>query len=387
MTEPPGRFAFALASCQYPGGLLDRGTRVGTPRQNDGGPVPRPNDTGLAYRSIARLDRRQREHGARLVLLCGDSVYADDTAGLFDPASLDESLHNVYGALRAALGRLRLGRAALEAMLDDHEIRDNWEPERAGEPTAEQREQRRAGARAYIDQWRIVSKVPLRNYWVDKPLWFAFEQDGFRFFMADTRTARSHRAAATLDDACILGEPQWQELEQWIIDAPRDRPSFLLSPSIVLPRRLAVRDDALAAIRSDAWDGYPGSLRALLRRLLDVGNDKIVLLSGDEHLSCVSRIALARASAPRRPTVIHSIQSSALYAPYPFANSIPDDLAGSECFTVADVSDAELCGVDTWFPPPGDGFALVTVERDSRGWSMQVSFDRADGSHIGRYRL
>ncbi len=381
MTEPPGRFSFALASCQYPSGLLDRNT----PSADEPRPV---TDIGVAYRSIARLAERVKQFD--LVLLCGDQIYADETAGLFDPASLDESLLTAYTTLRRVVDYDDVAKYGKpEAMLDDHEIGDNWEPDTPNGPSAELRQKRHDGVNAYLGRWRIPSRERLAPPYKDGDrLWFSFEESGLHFFMADTRTARTHRSPATLTSASILGTAQWDALARWIMDAPRDRPSFLLSPSIVLPRRLATAGDPLCAIRSDAWDGYPASLHALLALLLDVGNDRIVLVSGDEHLSCVARVVLSRASAPRRQVVIHAIESSALYAPYPFANSIPEDLAGDDGFELDESADPARCDVTTWFPPAGDGFAVISVERDSRGWTLHVCFDRAgQGSAARCYRL
>ena len=75
---PDGPVSFVAASCQYPAGVLDA-----TPNRLGGGPV------GPADASMRRLAHAlDPGHGAdrpSLLLLNGDQVYIDSTAGLFDP--------------------------------------------------------------------------------------------------------------------------------------------------------------------------------------------------------------------------------------------------------------------------------------------------------------
>ena len=85
------------------------------------------------------------------------------------------------------------------------------------------------------------------------------------------------------------------------------------------------------ALRSDAWDGYPASLHRLLAGVYERGTNDVVFLSGNEHLSNVARIQISKLDDPG-VVLAHSVHSSALYAPYPFANAIEEDFAGTEEF-------------------------------------------------------
>jgi hypothetical protein len=136
-------------------------------------------------------------------------------------------------------------------------------------------------------------------------------------------------------------------------------------------------------LRSDAWDGYPASLQRLLAGVYNRGVGGMIFLSGDEHISNVVRIAIRRAGDDKI-VVAHSIHSSALYAPYPFANGTEDDFAGTETFCFLHGGTRYFCRVRTWYPAVGDGFAIVTVARERTGWLVTVGFDRADGNDGGR---
>ena len=110
----------------------------------------------------------------------------------------------------------------------------------------------------------------------------------------------------------------------------------------------------------------------------EIGN--AVFLSGDEHLSCVAQVSVARKEGGPK-IALRSIHSSALYAPYPFANAVPEDFARLEEFEFRHPMDATLsylCTVNTEYPQIGDGFALVSVETPASGaWRVEVLFDRA----------
>ena len=91
-TEPAAQpFTFALASCQYPAGLVD-----GTPQafghgdshgdgQGEGQTMPPGPADASMLRLAARLVDPNDHCRPSLLVLTGDQIYADATAGLFDP--------------------------------------------------------------------------------------------------------------------------------------------------------------------------------------------------------------------------------------------------------------------------------------------------------------
>ena len=69
-------------------------------------------------------------------------------------------------------------------------------------------------------------------------------------------------------------------------------------------------------------------MHALLAHIAENEIENVVFLSGDEHLSCVACASVYSESG--KGALIHSVHSSALYAPFPFANSVEADLAAAE---------------------------------------------------------
>ena len=436
----PQPFTFALASCQYPAGLVD-----GTPQDwlPGGSRLQGPADASM-LRLARRLDDPADPARPSLLVLAGDQVYADATAGLFDPRA-GSTPRTLGTTLREAEDWLRipyqnwyggvgpqsvLGRLPSRMMLDDHEIDDNWEPlPDNAPPAATQHNQvlREAGRQAYQRYQRNLPGAKLLAV-----LWHDYRHRDIRFFLADTRTERGARNAV-MDARVprIMGCRQAARLEAWLADEP-ERPAFFVSPSMLLPRRRGSMDDSRrrgsidgprrhpcpsdglprlrGALHSDGWCGYPGSLHALLALLWRLGRSNLVFLSGDEHLSSVIKATVTRVvgGQRQRPVTLHSVHSSALYAPYPFANAVPEEFAVTDDWDFADPDDLAPspalyhCQVEpccAW--APGDGFALLTLSPppppsplrpsspmaddsaslvgrcDPASWQLHVSFDRA----------
>ncbi|RZL97862.1 MAG: hypothetical protein EOP73_23740, partial [Variovorax sp.] len=365
-----------------------------TPAALDARPFGPP---GPADASMLRLGERLRRFGdpgrPSLLVLAGDQVYVDETAGLFDPRAGaapdaaadgvvdDDWLRVPYQNWLGSVGAQSvLGLVPSRMMLDDHEIDDNWAhlaPRVAPQDDALNEGLRRAGLAAY-GHWQRDRPQP-------HP-WHCYAQRGVRFFMADTRTERQGRKARfdPLDPSTgprIMGVAQEGALLAWLRQ-PRDRPAFVVSPSMLLPRRRASARSVRGALHSDAWDGYPRSLHALLAAIWRDGRSDLVFLSGDEHLSSVTRITLTDLARTRAVT-LHSIHSSGLYAPYPFANSVPEEFAAPDEWEFRDPDEPDthfVCRVEVLCWVPGDGFAVLELAEAAPGrWDLRVGFDRAGG--------
>jgi len=171
---------------------------------------------------------------------------------------------------------------------------------------------------------------------------------------------------------------QFQKLCKWLAAARfAASPKFVMTASALLPRRLTVGQQPASALASDAWEGYPLSLHSLLRFLCDNQIKGLVFLSGDEHVSSVTE---ARVTCLKTGAVctLHSIHSSGLFSPYPFANGSPDDFIANDGFEFKLPCGAGgireyRCEVETKFFP-GDGFALATAQSNSLGWFLDVEF-------------
>ena len=172
-----------------------------------------------------------------------------------------------------------------------------------------------------------------------------------------------------------MSATQFRALTRWMENPTvRMQPKFVLTSSIVLPRRLSSAEgtQGSGALHSDSWDGYPRSLHALLKHVCDKQVDRLVFLSGDEHVGCDATITVRR-RRDGRSARFRSVHCPALYAPYPFANSIPADFKFPDKFDFDDAEsgDSYRCTVEAEFHGASDGFAIVSARDDG---SLRVSF-------------
>lgn len=349
----PAGTSFILASCQYPAGFIDR---------------------KVAYRSYAEVaDRIGAGVGIqpKFALLVGDQVYVDPTAGLYDPAASDDRYRLPYEAwLQERSVREVLRRIPSFMLLDDHEIDDNWEPLASPNDIDTNAKLKKEGFAAFEKYQRGVD-----------PKLKTFDYEGFHFFLLDTRSERTHRKiGAGLANATLfktgVGETM-SDLETWLL---KNGPKFIASPSMFLPRhRRAIQRDAslspdnLSALRSDGWDGYPNSLRDVLGAIAAGKIKHVVLLSGDEHRGCIATALLTEMDGTPITTV-HSIHTAAMYAPYPFANGIDEDIVEQETFEFDYKAKRYHCIVDATRPAPGDGATFLHVRQDGADWKLDCEY-------------
>lgn len=367
---------FALASCQYPPGIFDR--------------IP-------AYESYCRLaDRLDESNDLSFLLLIGDQVYVDSTAGLFDIVRRDDKYRRPYQLLYSNRHVRRvLRRLPSFNMLDDHEIDNNWEPIPGD---SENRTLLKDGCREFLN-WQEKYDWIKPEYKVGDPLWYRFKYggaNGIPFFVLDSRTDREVRNASDYGGANIIRENQFKQLKDWLIQY-KNQLKFIVSPAIPFPRShpLTLNPSTPEVLRSDRWDGYPASHEALVSYLFDNEIRNVVFLSGDEHLSMVSEVTIKQSgsqtagdSKSTDALRLLSIHSSGLYAPFPFANSREEDFELNETYEIERNGSNFHVNVETkpeWIYP-GDGFAIVHVRKASEAWEIEVEFSRAgEGESPGPY--
>lgn len=368
-----GPLRIALGSCAYPPGIFNH------------------EPAADAWRRLnARFDRGET---AQLMMLTGDQIYVDATAGMFDPAQTHDRYARPHESwLRARPVREALRRVPAVTLLDDHEIDDNWQPVagRAGDPAFDDNERRRRDGVAHF--LRYQRPVARRADQRADDLSLQFERQGACVFVLDTRTQRSLRSS-TRPQAAMLDESlQWTALEAWLLDpAHRDRPKLILSPAAILPRhrraaraRLAFgRDDAgaHAALRSDGWDGYPATFYRLLALIAGHRIPRVVFLSGDEHLGLLveARLRGPGAGSQARGVRLLSIHTPGLNTPYRFANAQESDFILNERFRFRDGERTWGCALRTQ-TFAGAGFTWVTLERSSGDWRLDVEYDDGSGA-------
>jgi len=368
----------ALGSCQYAPGLLD---------------------TPPAYAAWRGLNERLQSGqvpALDLLVLAGDQVYTDATAGLFDPAQADDRYRRPY---EKWLGdpdvRALLQRVPLVTTLDDHELDDNWEPLAPGwSPERDKANwlRRRDGLAAFRQFQRLGTTVPADG--ALPPSWFPLQVRGVPMFLLDTRSERRHRAAGLAAPGNIMLPRQWQALQQWLVEAPATRPKVIVSPSLLLPRhrnavpaRLAFgardRGDA-ATLRSDSWDGYPVNLFGLLQQIADSEIRGVVLLSGDEHLGLFSRITVQ--AVGKAPVTIFSVHAPGLYTPYRFANAYPAEFVPDESFRFwSDRRQRYRCKVQTTLFAEAGFVHVSLLPQADAGWSLRC--ETATGRWLAEEKL
>jgi predicted alpha/beta hydrolase len=363
-------FAFAVGSCRYAATPLDR-------EQADA--------SFGRLRELLALAPPERL-SPQLLLLVGDQIYADATAGLFDASRdfdrYDARYREVWTAPNA---REVLRRLPTYMMLDDHEIRNNAE--------RDPRTQRSAAVAFESYQRCLAPHNPHHDPRSGKfAYWYAFEAGGCGFFVADTRTDRRRAPDASCMEDAIIGEVQQAELFGWLRaqqERQPDRPKFVVCPSVVLPLSRATGGSSAYALRSDGWDGFPRSLAGILDWIARHRIGQVVFVSGDLHcsLACEARLRHKDVDAV---TTVYSIVSSGLYAPYPFANSQPRDVQQrfkgtlGEWYGIAGNAalDALVIDYDTRMSVHDDSFAQLGVRSDPEregGLQLEVEFDSRAG--------
>jgi cholesterol oxidase len=350
-TESKKNFSFALGSCQYPAGIVDK-------------PVAEQSMRVLADVSPS-LD---------FVIFAGDQIYADATAGLVDPVRSDERYDLPYeSALRSEPMRTIMRTVPVHMMLDDHEIVDNWEPPHPGkiDATKGTKKVREQGLKAY---WNYQRLEPYPRD-INRAVSYDFAHGGALVYMLDTRSQREFRPVGQPDSAVLFSSKEMYKLKIWLL-VHKAALKFIVSPAIILPQHLGMLNinSIDQATRADAWEGYPAQLRKLFEYIVDNDIENTVFLSGDEHLSCVASAKLSKKGKSQKITSIHA---SGLYAPFPFANSRPEDFAGG--LQHIDLQSVQ-CSVATTFAPLDTAFAKITVvNANLPGQTVAVDFIGKDG--------
>ena len=371
--------SFVLGSCQYPAGLLDEQVAYRSYRKLARRLSPNPTEEAQTKNEIVPL----------FAILVGDQIYADASAGLFDPSIRNGRFRLPYQRwLRNECVRKVLRQIPSYMLPDDHEITDNWEPIIGNRQVGKQnRALRKAGMKGY--------KRFQRGFNSTLPMFFKAE--GFHFFMLDTRSMRKSRTVRRAQTARLFPPRADVKLVKWLHDqrnVNQDRPRFIVTPSVLLPRhRVASQwEFPESSLKSDGWDGYPRSLYMLLQLIAHEQYKNIIFLSGDEHFPCYARIILHKKGS-NSDVIVHSIHTAALYAPFPFANGMREGLIGMETidFDVIDesyvgesypehhgvnprLSRGYRCKVEAAYPTPGDGMTYLRIRKNGGRWRLTCEF-------------
>ncbi|MBE0615818.1 MAG: alpha/beta fold hydrolase [Burkholderiales bacterium] len=368
---------FAVGSCRYPAAMVDR------------------ERADASFGRLRDLIDAKGPDAPSLLLLAGDQIYADATAGLFDPKDRRSRFYDAYREVwTAPNAREVLRQLPTYMMLDDHEVCDDWHPQ---DECDEERERNKEWGLGAVKAYQLEHSpnnaaelceeagVPLPVGATGKaPAYFySFDAGGFGFFACDTRTGRKDRKQ-------IMSDEQFAALTCWLERKQGDsnygdRPKFVLSPSVVVPFLKATRGGDAYAARSDGWDGFPDSLCALFSFIAEKRIQNVVFLCGDPHLSMASKITFEGEGVSGLRALC--IVASPFYAPYPFANAKAEDFVDDGALPLEPAGSANM-RYERKLVAEGDSFTMVGVNPTERGWSVSASvYCGADAPTVMKFDL
>lgn len=329
------------------------------------------------------LDRLRRHCGfeapagtpvPRLCLLVGDQIYADAMGGVFDTEQpIEKFVERYYRAFSSPNYRTLARQLPIHMTIDDHEIQDNFSRDMIeGDPGMQDLAASGLEAALAFQGRDRVTEADRRK------LWYPMCRSDFRFFLLDTRSARLRGKVA---GTSIMMEPaQWDALEAWLADLDRERPKFIVSGSVMLPRSLetvwAYERDVETGhphrpeTRGDCWSAFPEEQARLLDAIARHRLNNVVFVSGDYHTSSFSTLTF-RHEDGRPELKAYSVVSPPAYAPFPFANDRADRIATKDILRLP--SGLCVC-VDTKWALDGSGFTEVLARASERGWEVAATW-------------
>lgn len=311
MAQPDALVSFALASCRQPPLIVDR----------------KLADAAMG-RIKAQLLDENHPAAPRFALLAGDQIYADPTAGQFDPDGVHdkfmESYREAFGAPNQAEVMRRI---PCYMMFDDHEFWDNYTPRAAYASTEADAQLRDTAyhAERFAFKYQIfpgpAGISAARKPWAGE-YWYPFASHGLQFFVCDTRSGRIDPPTLSRAGARIMQARQMEALQHWLIGLQSGNypgPKFVVSPVPVFPLLASAAPPCETS--ADAWQRFPESFDELIVFIARNRIANVTILSGDAH--CFFDVEATLGMAGAAPLTLRSIVTPGLYASYPFANANP----------------------------------------------------------------
>jgi len=353
---------FAAGCCRHPGMGFDR---------------------ERADRALAALAQEAAGERLDLALMLGDQIYADATAGVIDAEDrLEKYTSRYYEAFDAPGFRRLARRLPLYMVGDDHEIRDNWPKDSVPPGAAEETKALFTRVERWAGQLFLAHQ---RSHGPDQPpwapprdgakFWYAFEAGGLPFFCFDTRFERRR------DSERMMEPYQLDCFRAWlatVCSGPnRLAPKFILSGSVFAPTEREYAGRPAHTRRADSWAGYPAERSTVLHEIMLHGAQNVVFVSGDMHCGAVASLHF-----PGNGLRCYSVVAPPFYAPFPFANLPPGEVAGAEAIETID-RQGHLVTVECRARSFGaGGFAHLAVEpprgSDPLDWEIRIEY-YADG--------
>lgn len=362
------RLAFLIGSCRYPGTMFEN---------------------ERADRPFLRMHERiAAGDPVGMVLMVGDQIYADATAGVLDTESARSRVVSRYQKAWSSQAFATLtGNLPVYFAIDDHELWDNFEPTHDGvtDPLNIVEVSREAWARlAYSVYQASVGRLgPVKPRVPPADFSYEFAAGGFRFFCLDSRTSRESRNIDTGTRNYRIAAKGHEALIAWLKSQRNDdRPKFVVSGSVLAPltRDGADRQKAYRR-REDGWGGYFGSLNEVIDVIATDEIRNVVFLSGDSHCSMTVGLEFRSADNPQTSVRAIGISASPFYAPIPFANGRRADYAERTAVVTPNGNRLTYQALD-FVEVDGEqgfhdgGYSRISVHRRTQGWRIVVrTFD------------
>ncbi len=359
---------FLAACCRHPGLAFED-------RRSD-----------ASFDHIRELLGSDRQRHRDFMLMLGDQIYADATAGLLDSPSPIEKI-----ALRSRHAFNTRGFNSVTSelptymVIDDHEIGDNWSLDNRLPADRAKAAKARALYRAgYASHWAYQYAHSPRN--VGAPGFnYQFAEAGIPFFVLDTRTRRRRFDIGTLKQPELCDGRQLARLHEWLtaLSPNNARPKFIVSGSVLAPGlRFWDLPNGLGSPAAESWQMAPSQRIQVLQMIQTLKIKNVVFLSGDYHCDATAELCFEGGLKA------FAIVTPPLYAALPFANTKVSDVLEWEEIQLGNPDNSSIVTVRAK-AQSGSGFADIQITPQLSGkWEMAVHFHRLDLDHkTPRYRI
>ncbi len=368
----PVRLSFLSGSCLHPGSTFEEQHSASIFQG-----MCRHVAPAYVWGGASKLQQTQWR-GVDHLLLLGDQIYADASAGLFDPRVAYEKYRSPYRkAFGSAWARRLLAHVPTYFSIDDHEIDDNWDGSKTlpnGDPVNPW----------YAKRMAWLYQVHQRQWdHGDIRLWQHFSSAGFPFFLFDTRMERQLDAPRSSPDA-LLNARQRDEFVDWLrSDAvQQSEVLFFATGSSLTPIAWPVLQEPVLAAQEDGVLAYPGFLAWLVDTLHALAPGKRVFwYTGDPHFSCTAQLRMQHADAQ---VALTQVCCSGLYSPYAFANANPGNHRWDTPFLLnlplPGGAGVRISGTQRLLCDSRQHFVRSDLVQEEGAWQLQVQAFDADGA-------
>lgn len=220
--------------------------------------------TDHASPEFTRIAEIAKLENSRFLLNCGDQMYIDTVIHPFWITSRDGYAERYEETWHSLELKQVFGNLPQYMIIDDHEIYNNFSNENLS------RKQQQLFSWA-CDAYKIFQHA--HNPGDPDKFYYSFDCAHAVFFVMDARTERTGNY--------LISDDQFDILTSWINDtATNNKIKFIVSPVPLITQL----DEGQ---QNDKWSGakYIRQRDKILKVLMEASNKKIVILSGDIHLS------------------------------------------------------------------------------------------------------